>query len=76
VPKIEPSANGEVRFTLTGRVGSAHVAELQRLDVKVVDRAAVSFLARCEWQPQQESSKDPRNPRPDAAPGHMRRSSR
>ena len=29
--KIEGSANGEVRFTLTARVGSAHVAELQRL---------------------------------------------
>ena len=63
VLRIDRSANGEVRFTLTGRVGMAHVAELQRLidaesgncpivldleDVKLVDREAVSFLARCE----------------------------
>jgi hypothetical protein len=56
VLRIDRSANGEVRFTLTGRVGVAHVAELQRLidavldleDVKLVDREAVSFLARCE----------------------------
>jgi hypothetical protein len=64
VLRIDRSANGEVRFTLTGRVGLAHVAELQRLidaesagnrpivldleDVKLVDREAVSFLARCE----------------------------
>ena len=62
--RIDRSANGEVRFTLSGRVGVAHVAELQRLidaestenrptvldlgDVKLVDREAVSFLARCE----------------------------
>ena len=63
--RIDRSANGEVRFTLTGRVGVAHVAELQRLidaestenhrpivfdleDVRLVDREAVSFLARCE----------------------------
>jgi len=61
VLKILRSANGEVRFTLSGRVGSAHVAELQSLidaesaghrpivldleDVKLVDREAVSFLA-------------------------------
>ena len=62
--KIERSANGEVRFTITGRVEAAHVGELQRLideeatgrrpivfdlkDVKLVDREAVRFLARCE----------------------------
>ena len=62
--RIDRSANGEVRFTLTGHVGVAHVAELQRLidaepagnrpmvldlgHVKLVDREAVSFLARCE----------------------------
>ncbi len=62
--RIDRSANGEVRFTLTGRVEVPHVAELQRLidaesagnhpivldlkDVKLVDREAVSFLVRCE----------------------------
>jgi len=62
--RIDRSANGEVRFTLIGRIGAAHLAELQRLidaesagnrpivldlrDVKLVDREAVSFLARCE----------------------------
>ena len=62
--RIDRSANGEVRFTLTGHVGVAHVGELQRLldaesaghrpivldleGVKLVDREAVSFLARCE----------------------------
>ena len=29
--RIDRSANGEVRFTLIGRIGAAHVAELQRL---------------------------------------------
>src|SRR5262249_43339776 len=64
VLRIDRAANGEVRFTLTGRVGMSHVAELQRLidaesagnrsivldleDVQLVDREAVSFLARCE----------------------------
>jgi hypothetical protein len=64
VLKIERTANGEVRFTITGRVEAAHVGELQRLidqetaarrlivfdlrDVKLVDREAVSFLARSE----------------------------
>jgi len=64
VLRIDRSANGEVRFTLTGHVGVAHVGELQRLidaesaghrpivldleGVKLVDRDAVSFLARCE----------------------------
>src|SRR5262245_3591974 len=59
VLKIDRSANGEIRFTLTGRVGSEHVAELRRLidaesagdrqivldlaDVKLIDREAVSF---------------------------------
>jgi hypothetical protein len=61
--KIERSANGDVRFTITGRVEGAHVAELQRLideaagqrpivldlrEVKLVDREAVSFFVRCE----------------------------
>ena len=64
VLKIERSANGEVRFTITGHVEAAHIGELQRLideeaagrrpivldleNVKLVDREAVRFLARCE----------------------------
>lgn len=62
--RIDRSANGEVRLTITGHVDAAHVAELQRLvdaesaghrpivldlkDVKLVDREAVGFLVRCE----------------------------
>ena len=54
----------DVCFTITGRVEAAHVAELQRLideeraahrpvaldlkEVKLVDRVAVSFFARCK----------------------------
>jgi hypothetical protein len=62
--KIQRSATGAVvRFTLSGRIQAAEVAELQRLldleanqqhltlelhEVKLVDREAVRFLARCE----------------------------
>lgn len=61
--RIDRSANGEVRLTITGHVDAAHVAELQRLvdaesaghrpivldlKVKLVDREAVGFLVRCE----------------------------
>ena len=61
--KIQISANGKaVTFTLIGRIKAEEVAELQRLfevegqdhriildlkDVKLVDRDAVRFLARC-----------------------------
>jgi len=64
VLRIDRSADGEVCFTITGRIEAAHVAELQRLidgessghrpivldlrDVKLVDREAVSFFVRCE----------------------------
>jgi anti-anti-sigma regulatory factor len=64
VLRIDRSANGEVRLTITGHVDAAHVAELQRLvdaesaghrpivldlkDVKLVDREAVGFFVRCE----------------------------
>jgi len=64
VLRIDRSANGEVRFAITGRVEAAHVAELRRLidaesagdrpivldlkEVKLVDREAVSFFVRCE----------------------------
>ena len=61
--KIQRSANGNVVFTLSGRIQIEGVAELQRLfaleevdhdlvldlaDVTLVDRDAVKFLARCE----------------------------
>jgi hypothetical protein len=62
--KIQRSATGDfVLFTLSGRIQAADVAELQRLfdleankqtltldlhEVKLVDREAVRFLARCE----------------------------
>jgi hypothetical protein len=62
--KIQRSATGAfVLFTLSGRIQAADVAELQRLfdleantqtltldlhEVKLVDREAVQFLARCE----------------------------
>ena len=61
--RIDRSANGDVRFTIAGRIDVAHVAELQRLingesdhrpivldlrDVKLVDREAVSFFVWCE----------------------------
>lgn len=61
--KINKATNGEVIFTLSGRMDAENVAELravlaweaqgrkQVLDLKdltLVDREAVSFLARCE----------------------------
>jgi len=61
--KIQRSCNGEVVFSLVGRVEPEHVEELQRLlllevagegialdleDVTLIDRDAVKFLARCE----------------------------
>jgi hypothetical protein len=62
--KIQRSVNGEfVVFTLSGRIDMEHLAELQKLfdidaqdlaivldmkEVKLVDRNAVTFLARCE----------------------------
>jgi len=62
--KIQRAATGAVvLFTLSGRIQGADVAELQRLfdleankqhltldlhEVKLVDREAVRFLARCE----------------------------
>jgi hypothetical protein len=64
VLRIDRSANGDVRFTITGHVDAAHVAELQQLvdaesagrrpivldlkDVKLVDREAIGFFVRCE----------------------------
>ena len=62
--KIQRSTQGAfMLFTLSGRIQAADVAELQRLfdreankqhvtvdlhEVKLVDREAVRFLARCE----------------------------
>ncbi len=62
--RIQRSAEGEfVVFTLSGRIQGQDAAELQRLceleakeqrirldlqEVKLVDRKAVRFLARCE----------------------------
>jgi len=62
--KIERAAQGAfVLFTLSGRIQGTDVAELQRLldleankqsitldlhELKLVDREAVRFLARCE----------------------------
>lgn len=61
--KIRRSANGKIVFTLSGRIETEDVAELQRLlgleladhklaldlaDVTLVDREAVKFLAHCE----------------------------
>ena len=62
--KIQRAAQGAFAlFTLSGRIQAAEVAELQRLfdleankqhltvdlhEVKLVDREAVRFLARCE----------------------------
>ena len=62
--KIQRAAQGAfVLFTLSGRIQAADIAELQRLfdleanqqnlrlnlhEVKLVDREAVRFLARCE----------------------------
>ncbi len=61
--RIERSVKGAlVVFAVSGRIGVEHVAQLQRVldsagrrekllnlkDVKLVDRDAVRFLARCE----------------------------
>ena len=62
--KIQRSTRGQnVRFALSGRIESEHLAELQRLidedaqrgtitldlrEVRLVDREAVEFLARSE----------------------------
>jgi anti-anti-sigma regulatory factor len=61
--KITRSANGEVVFMLSGRMGAENVGELERLfsseagsrrivldlkDLTLVDQDAVSFLRRCE----------------------------
>ena len=62
--RIQKSENGEVVvYALSGRIRAEEVAELQRLfevegqdhrvvlnlkEVKLVDRDAVKFLARCE----------------------------
>jgi anti-anti-sigma regulatory factor len=61
--KIQRSANGEVVFTLIGRMDVENVAELKTLfesegkgrrivldlkDLTLVDRDAVVFLERCE----------------------------
>ncbi len=62
--KIQKSTDcGFLRFTLSGRIEAQHMAELQQLvdfeaeahnivldleEVKLVDRVAVGFLARCE----------------------------
>jgi anti-anti-sigma regulatory factor len=61
--KIQRAANGEVVFTLSGRMDAENVAELETLlgteskgrrifldlkDLTLVDRDAVTFLGRCE----------------------------
>ena len=61
--KITRTANGEVVFKLSGRMGAENVGELERLfsaeadsrctvldlkDLTLVDQDAVSFLRRCE----------------------------
>jgi len=61
--KITRTANGEVVFKLSGRMGAENVSELERLfraaagsrrivldlkDLTLVDQDAVSFLRRCE----------------------------
>jgi len=62
--KIEKTANGKwVLFTLSGRIEAQHIAELRTLlafravgrsvvldlrEIRLVDRDAVRFLARCE----------------------------
>lgn len=61
--KITRAANGEVIFTVSGRMDAEHLAELQTLfsleangrhitldlrDLTLVDQDAVSFLERCE----------------------------
>ena len=61
--RIRKSSNGQVIFTLTGRLNAEQVAELKALlksevagrqivldlkDLSLVDRDAVRFLERCE----------------------------
>jgi len=61
--KITRSANGEVIFTVSGRMEAENLAELERLfgseangcritlyikDLTLVDQDAISFLERCE----------------------------
>ena len=61
--KVERSANGQVVFTLIGRMTQEDTAELERMfrselnvrnlildlkDLTLVDRDAVRFLERCE----------------------------
>jgi anti-anti-sigma regulatory factor len=61
--KITRAENGEVVFTLSGRMGAENIGELETLinaetsgrrivldlkDVTLVDQDAVSFLRRCE----------------------------
>ena len=61
--KIERSENGQVVFTLSGRIETDDVRELERLlaaetnaqelvldlkDVTLVNQTAVDFLSRCE----------------------------
>jgi hypothetical protein len=61
--KIQRTANGDVLFTLSGRMDAENVAELKALlgseakgrnivldlkDLTLVDRDAVRFLERCE----------------------------
>jgi len=63
VLKVRRTANGEIVFTLSGRLATDHVAELNTLfrseadgrrivldlkDLTLVDRDAVRFLERCE----------------------------
>jgi anti-anti-sigma regulatory factor len=63
MPKIERTANGEVVFKLTGRMGAENVSEFETLinaeasgrrvvldlkDLRLVDQEVVSFLRRCE----------------------------
>jgi anti-anti-sigma regulatory factor len=61
--KITRSANGEVIFTVSGRMDAENLAELERLvgseangcritldlkDLTLADQDAISFLERCE----------------------------
>jgi len=61
--KITRSSNGEVIFTVSGRMDAENLAELERLfgseadggqitldlkDLTLVDQDAISFLERCE----------------------------
>jgi anti-anti-sigma regulatory factor len=61
--RIRRSANGQVVFTLSGRMDEEHISELETLigsepkgrqivldlkDLTLVGRVAISFLERCE----------------------------